>query len=67
MELNESNNHLKSLNNFYGKLAEASQIMMSSVEDANRAKAEINTLATNLNKLNQVYGNMLSAMNVKPQ
>jgi gliding motility-associated protein GldL len=62
MELNESNNHLKSLNSFYGKLAEASQVMMSSVEDANRAKAEINTLATNLNKLNQVYGNMLSAM-----
>jgi gliding motility-associated protein GldL len=62
MELTESNNHLKSLNSFYGKLAEASQVMMSSVEDANRAKAEINTLATNLNKLNQVYGNMLSAM-----
>lgn len=62
LELNESNNHLKSLNSFYGKLAEASQVMMSSVEDANRAKAEINTLATNLNKLNHVYGNMLSAM-----
>ena len=62
MELNESNNHLKSLNSFYGKLAEASAVMMSSVDDANRAKAEINTLATNLNRLNQVYGNMLSAM-----
>jgi len=62
LELNESNNHLKSLNSFYGKLAEASQVMMSSVEDANKAKAEINTLAANLSKLNQVYGNMLSAM-----
>ena len=65
MELTESNNHLKSLNSFYGKLAEASQVMMSSVEDANRAKTEINTLASNLNKLNQVYGNMLSAMQGK--
>jgi gliding motility-associated protein GldL len=62
LELNESNSHLKSLNSFYGKLAEASQVMMASVDDANRAKAEINTLASNLSKLNQVYGNMLSAM-----
>ena len=62
LELNESNNHLKSLNGFYGKLAEASQIMISSVDDANKAKAEIGALASNLGKLNQVYGNMLSAM-----
>ncbi len=62
LELNESNNHLKSLNGFYGKLAEASQIMVSSVDDANKAKAEIGALAANLGKLNQVYGNMLSAM-----
>jgi len=62
LELNESNNHLKSLNGFYGKLAEASQVMMASVQDANRAKGEISTLANNLGKLNQVYGNMLSAM-----
>jgi gliding motility-associated protein GldL len=62
LELKESNSHLKSLNSFYGKLAEASEVMMASVEDANRAKAEINTLASNLNRLNQVYGNMLSAM-----
>src|SRR5450432_2875322 len=65
LELSESNSHLKSLNSFYGKLAEASQVMMASVDDANRAKAEINTLATNLSKLNQVYGNMLSAMQSK--
>jgi gliding motility-associated protein GldL len=62
LELNESNNHLKSLNSFYGKLAEASQVMMASVDGANKAKAEINNLASNLGKLNQVYGNMLSAM-----
>ncbi len=62
LELNESNNHLKSLNGFYGKLAEASQVMMASVDDANKAKTEISTLANNLGKLNQVYGNMLSAM-----
>ena len=62
LELNESNNHLKALNGFYGKMAEASQAMISSVDDANRAKDQIGALATNLGKLNSVYGNMLSAM-----
>ncbi len=62
LELQESNNHLKALNSFYGKLAEASNVMVTTAEDANRAKTEIVTLATNLNKLNQIYGNMITAM-----
>ena len=62
LELKESNNHLKALNSFYGKMAEASTAMMSSVEDANKAKDQISLLAGNLGKLNSVYGNMLSAM-----
>ena len=62
LELKESNNHLKALNGFYGKMAEASQAMMNSVEDATKAKEQIGILATNLGKLNAVYGNMLSAM-----
>jgi gliding motility-associated protein GldL len=64
LELKESNNHLKSLNTFYGKLAEASQTMMGTVEDAGKAKEQISMLANNLGKLNSVYGNMLSAMQV---
>jgi gliding motility-associated protein GldL len=62
LELKESNNHLKALNGFYGKMAEASQAMMGSVDDANKAKEQIGALANNLGKLNSVYGNMLSAM-----
>jgi gliding motility-associated protein GldL len=62
LELKDSNNHLKALNNFYGKLAEASNAMTSSVEDANKVKDQIAALAGNLSKLNAVYGNMLSAM-----
>lgn len=62
LELKESNNHLKALNGFYGKMAEASNAMMGSVEDANKAKEQIGALATNLSKLNSVYGNMLGAM-----
>lgn len=62
LELKESNNHLKALNGFYGKMAEASSAMMGSVEDAQKAKEQIGALATNLSKLNAVYGNMLGAM-----
>ncbi|MFX5611073.1 hypothetical protein ABTD85_21840, partial [Acinetobacter baumannii] len=62
LELQESNNHLKSLNQFYGKLAQASAAMTSSAEDAVRAKEQIAALANNLGKLNQIYGNMITAM-----
>lgn len=62
LELQESNNHLKALNNFYGKLAQTSAAMEGSVEDAKKAQKEIGALATNLSRLNSVYGNMLSAM-----
>ena len=65
LELKESNNHLKALNSFYGKMAEASSAMMSSVDDAKKAKDQISLLAGNLGKLNSVYGNMLSAMQVR--
>ncbi len=62
LELNESNNHLKTLNSFYGKMAQASEVMVATVDDAKATKEQINALANNLGKLNQVYGNMLSAM-----
>lgn len=62
LELNESNNHLKTLNSFYGKMAKASEVMVATVDDAQATKEQINALANNLGKLNQVYGNMLSAM-----
>jgi gliding motility-associated protein GldL len=65
LELQESNNHLKALNSFYGRLNEASQAMQTSAEDAKRAQTQISTLATNLTKLNQVYGGMLTAMQLK--
>jgi hypothetical protein len=43
-------------------MAQASQTMMASVDDAQKAKEQIGVLANNLGKLNSVYGNMLSAM-----
>lgn len=62
LELQESNNHLKALNQFYGKLTQATAAMNGTAEDAVKAKDQIAALATNLTKLNSVYGNMLTAM-----
>lgn len=62
LELQESNNHLKALNSFYGKLAETSQTMLSSADDAKKVQQQIGGLANNLTKLNGIYGNMLTAM-----
>jgi gliding motility-associated protein GldL len=62
LELQESNNHLKALNSFYSKLNEASAAMTGTAEDATRAKEQINALANNLGKLNQIYGGMITAM-----
>jgi len=62
MELQESNNHLKALNAFYGKLNQAATAMGSTADDAEKAKQQIAALATNLTRLNSIYGNMLTAM-----
>ena len=62
LELQESNNHLKALNQFYGRLAEASNVMANSADDAKRVQEQISGLANNLGRLNGIYGNMLSAM-----
>jgi gliding motility-associated protein GldL len=62
VELQDANNHLKAMNKFYSNLVNASESMASSAEDAQRAKEQIAKLATNLGTLNQIYGNMLTAM-----
>lgn len=62
LQLQEGSNPMQALNNFYDKIAKATDTMTTTVEDAQRTKEEISHLANNLNKLNQVYGNMLSAM-----
>jgi uncharacterized phage infection (PIP) family protein YhgE len=53
---------MEAMNNYYGKLSEASNAMSSSAADALRAKEQIALLADNLTKLNQIYSNMLTAM-----
>lgn len=62
VELQDANNHLKAMNKFYSNLLNASDAMAASAEDAKAAREQIGMLARNLGNLNQIYGNMLSAM-----
>lgn len=62
LELQDTNNHLKAMNQFYSNLVNASQAMEGSVGDAKKAHDQIALLANNLGRLNTIYGNMLSAM-----
>ncbi len=62
LELQDTNNHLKAMNGFYSNLVQASETMQGSVGDAKKTQEQIALLAKNLGNLNQVYGNMLTAM-----
>ncbi len=62
LELQDTNNHLKAMNKFFGNLTAVSNSMEGSIDDAKRAQQQISDLAGNLSRLNSVYGNMLSAM-----
>jgi gliding motility-associated protein GldL len=66
LELQDTNNHLKAMNSFDGNLVKASETMQGSVADAKKTQEQIALLAKNLGSLNQVYGNMLSAMQGRP-
>jgi len=65
LELQDTNNHLKSMNKFYGTLSQSLDSLSDSVDDAQKYKEQIGQLANNLSRLNTVYGNMLGAMQVR--
>jgi gliding motility-associated protein GldL len=62
LELQDSSNHLKSMNKFYQNMAVTMQNFNESLDDSQHFKTEVGRLAKNLASLNAVYGNMLSAM-----
>lgn len=62
LELNDANNHLKTMNKFYGNLSQAMKNMEETRDDSERFKAEFGTLNKHLSALNNVYGGMLNAM-----
>jgi gliding motility-associated protein GldL len=64
LEIAESNNHLKSINEFVGNLSKVVNSLAETQGQAESFKNEIGKLSNNLTALNNVYGNMLAAMNV---
>lgn len=62
LELQDTNNHLKAMNQFYGNLTSAINNLNASVKDTEEYRKQMSNLAGNLTTLNTVYGNMLSAM-----
>jgi gliding motility-associated protein GldL len=62
MELEETNNHIKSLNKYYDSLTKTIENLSGSQEETSKLKDEFGRLNNNLASLNSVYGNMLSAM-----
>jgi gliding motility-associated protein GldL len=67
LQLQGSQHHLEATNKFYEGLSELMKNLHDSVDDTKKYRQEMATLSTNLSALNTVYGNMLSAMNVRPQ
>lgn len=62
-ELRDSASHLQSMNKFYENLNFTMQNFNESLDDSKAFKDEVGKLAKNLNALNAIYGNMLTAMN----
>lgn len=62
LELQDSNNHLKAMNKFFGNLNSAAQALSETATDATKYKDNLVQLNKNLTSLNTVYGSMLSAM-----
>lgn len=62
MELQDTNNHLKSMNKFINSIGTAMSNLESSIADTDKFKNQMSGLATNLERLNSIYGNMLTAM-----
>jgi gliding motility-associated protein GldL len=63
LQLQGSQDQLKQYNKMFDNMGNMIKNLSDSVEDTQKYKDEISKLAVNLNALNTVYGNMLSAMN----
>ncbi len=63
LEVENADSHQKNMKKFYGSISDISEAMSGGVEDAYKTKEQIALMAKNMENLNNVYGNMLSAMN----
>ena len=63
VDFSSTKDQISSMNNFYTQINDAMENLAGTVEDAQKYKDNMASLNTNLSSLNNVYGNMLSAMN----
>lgn len=65
MQLQGTRDHAEATTKLYSGMTDLVQNLHDSVEDTKKYKDNISQLSNNLTQLNQVYGNMLSAMTVR--
>jgi hypothetical protein len=65
LQLQGSSEHLKATNTLYEGIQQILGNLNESMDDTRKYRSEISNLASNLEQLNTVYGNMLTAMNVR--
>jgi gliding motility-associated protein GldL len=65
MQLQATNNQVNASGQLFDSMTKLVQNVSESVEDTRRYKEEMSQLNQNLESLNTVYGNMLTAMNVR--
>jgi len=64
LQVKEGTDHLKGTQKVYSGIEEMILKLKDSIDETSRYKEEIVKLRDNLSSLNNIYGNMLSAMNV---
>jgi len=64
LQLKGSSAHLESTQKFQSQVTEMMKNLSDSAEDTRLYKENMSVLTRNLSDLNNVYGNMLKAMNV---
>jgi gliding motility-associated protein GldL len=64
LQLNETNQHIKTNQAVYGEMGSMMKNLKDSVDETRKYREEMAKLSENIATLNNIYGNMLSAMNV---
>ncbi|MFO7370431.1 MAG: gliding motility protein GldL [Bacteroidales bacterium] len=64
LQVKEGSNHLKGTQQVYSGIEDMITKLKDSIDETGRYKEEVVKLRDNLSSLNNIYGNMLSAMNV---
>jgi gliding motility-associated protein GldL len=64
-QLKGANEHMKGSDEVYKGIEDMLKNLRASVEETEKYKAQMSKLSKNLADLNTIYGNMLSAMNIK--